>query len=95
MVKQKNLQKNSKTKYGKSPNSFNALGYDTVYLLTDAIERAGSTDGAKIKEALAATKDLELVTGLYSVDENHHPIKSATILEYKDGKQVFNTKVNP
>ena len=82
-------------KYGEAPNSFNALGYDTVYLLKDAIERAGSTDGAKIQEALAATKDLELVTGLYTVDENHHPIKSATILEFVDGKQVFNTKVNP
>jgi len=82
-------------KNGEAPNSFNALGYDTVYLLKDAIERAGSTDGAKIQEALAATKDLELVTGLYTVDENHHPIKSATILEFVDGKQVFNTKVNP
>ena len=82
-------------KYSKMPDSFNALGYDTVYLLADAIKRAGSTDSTKIKDALAATKDLELVTGLYSVDENHHPIKSATILEYVDGKQEFKTKVNP
>jgi len=82
-------------KYNKMPDSFNALGYDTVYLLADAIERAGSVDSVKIKDALAETKDLELVTGLFSVDENHHPVKSATILEYKDGKQVFNTKVNP
>ncbi|TQR15415.1 ABC transporter substrate-binding protein [Psychrobacillus soli] len=82
-------------KFGKAPNSFNALGYDTVYLLKDAIERAGSTDGTKIKEALEATDDLDLVTGLYSVDEQHHPVKSATILEFVDGKQVFNTKVNP
>lgn len=82
-------------KYGKLPDSFNALGYDTVYLLADAIERAGSSDSVKIKEALAETKELELVTGLYSVDENHHPIKSATILEYVDGETVFKTKVNP
>ena len=64
-------------------------------LLADAIERAGGPDSVKIKEALAETKDLELVTGLYSVDENHHPIKSATILEFVDGEQVFKTKVNP
>jgi len=82
-------------KYSKMPDSFNALGYDTVYLLADAIKRAGGPDSVKIKDALAETKELELVTGLYSVDENHHPVKSATILEYKDGKQVFNTKVNP
>ena len=91
----KRISDKFKEKYGKSPNAFNALGYDTVYLLDDAIKRAGSTDAAKLKKLLAATKDLELVTGLYSVDENHHPIKSATILEFVDGKQVFNTKVNP
>ena len=83
------------TSISKSPDAFNALGYDTVYLLADAIKRAGGPDSVKIKDALAGTKDLELVTGLYSVDENHHPIKSATILEYKNGKQVFKTKVNP
>ncbi|RFU61759.1 ABC transporter substrate-binding protein [Peribacillus glennii] len=80
---------------GTSPNAFNALGYDSVYLLADAIKRAGSTDSDKIKDALAKTKDLSLVSGVVTIDENHNPIKSATVLEYKDGKQVFNTKVNP
>lgn len=93
--KAKDFSEKFKEKYGKDPNSFNALGYDTVYLLKDAIERAGSTDGTKIKEAIEATDQLELVTGLYSVDENHHPIKSAVIIEYVDGAQVFKTKVNP
>lgn len=89
------FSKKFEEKYGKAPDAFNALGYDTVYLLVDAIERAGGPDSVKIKDALAETKDLELITGLYSVDENHHPIKSATILEYKDGVTVFKTKVNP
>ncbi|MGJ7918989.1 ABC transporter substrate-binding protein [Neobacillus sp. LXY-4] len=80
---------------GALPNAFNALGYDTVYLLADAIKRAGSTDSVKIKDALAETKDLSLVTGIVTIDKKHNPIKSATVLEYKDGKQVFNTKVNP
>lgn len=80
---------------GEAPNAFNALGYDTVYFLADAAKRAGSTDSSKIQQALAKTKDLSLVTGTLTVDENHHPIKTATVLEYKDGKQVFNTKVNP
>ncbi|MGE7919260.1 ABC transporter substrate-binding protein [Viridibacillus sp. NPDC093762] len=79
----------------KAPDAFNALGYDTVYWLKDAIERAGSTDGEAVQKALAATKDLPLVTGTFSVDENHHPVKTATVLEFKDGKQVFNSKVNP
>jgi branched-chain amino acid transport system substrate-binding protein len=81
---------------GESPNAFNALGYDTVYLLADAIKHAGSdADSSKIKDALAKTKNLSLVTGIITIDKDHNPIKSATVLEYKDGKQVFNTKVNP
>lgn len=85
-----------KEKYDdKSPDAFNALGYDSVYLLADAIERAGELDSTKIKDELAATKELSLVTGIVTVDKNHNPVKSATVLEYKDGKQVFNTKVNP
>jgi len=79
----------------KSPDAFNALGYDSVYFLKDAIERAGSTDGEAIKKALADTKDLTLVTGTFSVDENHNPVKTATVLEFVDGKQKFNSKVNP
>ncbi|MFJ7509837.1 ABC transporter substrate-binding protein [Peribacillus simplex] len=85
-----------KAKYkDKSPNAFNALGYDTGYFLADAIKRAGSADSEKIKEALEKTADLELVTGTFTLDEKHNPIKSATILEFKEGKQVFNTKINP
>jgi branched-chain amino acid transport system substrate-binding protein len=80
---------------GDSPNAFNALGYDSVYLLADAVKRAGSTDSSKIQAELAKTKDLSLVTGIVTIDKDHNPIKSATVLEYKDGKQVFNTKVNP
>ncbi|RAK18196.1 amino acid/amide ABC transporter substrate-binding protein (HAAT family) [Anoxybacillus vitaminiphilus] len=85
-----------KAKYNnKSPDAFNALGYDTAYFLADAIKRAGDADPVKIKDALAKTKDLSLVSGTLTLDENHDPIKSATILEYKDGVQQFKTKVNP
>jgi branched-chain amino acid transport system substrate-binding protein len=80
---------------GKSPDAFTALGYDTVYFLADAIKRAGSADPKKIKEALAKTDGLELVSGKVKLDSNHDPIKSAVILEYKDGVQTFNSKVNP
>lgn len=84
-----------KKKYNAEPNGFHALGYDTAYFIADAIKRAGSTDGEKIKDALASTENFNGVTGTFSVDKNHNPIKSATILEFKDGNQVFNSKVNP
>jgi branched-chain amino acid transport system substrate-binding protein len=79
----------------KSPDAFAALGYDSVYFIADAIKRAGSGDPKKIKEAMAKTDDLLLVSGTLKLDENHDPIKSAVILEFKGGEQVFKTKVNP
>jgi branched-chain amino acid transport system substrate-binding protein len=90
-----NFVKAFKAKYNKSPDAFNALGYDTAYFLADAIKRAGDADPLKIKEALAQTKDLSLVSGTLTLNENHDPVKSASILEYKDGQQQFKTKVNP
>jgi len=85
-----------KAKYSdKSPDAFNALGYDTGYFLADAIERAGSTDPVEIKEALAATKSLELITGTFTLDDKHNPVKSATILEFVNGEQQFKTKIDP
>lgn len=82
-------------KFNEAPNAFHALGYDTVYFIADAIKRAGSTDGEAIQKALAETTDLSLITGTFSVDEKHNPVKSATVLEYVDGNQKFNSKVNP
>lgn len=85
-----------KEEYGQAPNAFHALGYDSIYFITDAIKRVeGDITGEAIQKQLAATKDLSLVTGTFTVDENHNPVKSATVLEFVDGKQQFNSKVNP
>ncbi|WP_018132312.1 ABC transporter substrate-binding protein [Effusibacillus pohliae] len=80
---------------GETPDAMAVLGYDAMKMLADAIKRAGSTDPAKIKDALAATKDFKAATGSITLNENHDPVKSAVVLEYKDGKQVFKGKVNP
>ncbi|MGE7766787.1 ABC transporter substrate-binding protein [Peribacillus sp. NPDC096540] len=84
-----------KKKYNKTPDAFAALGYDTGYYLADAIKRSGDATPEKIRQALEEVKDLQLVSGTLNLDENHDPIKSATILEYVDGKQTFKTKINP
>ena len=56
-----NFVKAFEKKYNdKTPDAFNALGYDTVYFLADAIKRAGSTDSVKIKDALETTKDFDV-----------------------------------
>uniref|UniRef100_A0A7C3MI04 ABC transporter substrate-binding protein n=1 Tax=Dictyoglomus thermophilum TaxID=14 RepID=A0A7C3MI04_DICTH len=87
--------KNYQKKYGTTPDALAALAYDAAKLLVDAIKRAGSTDSSKIRDALAATKGFRGVTGVITFDANRNPVKSAVIIEIKDGKQVYRTTVKP
>ncbi|MGB9866645.1 MAG: ABC transporter substrate-binding protein [Bacillota bacterium] len=84
-----------KAKYNKEPDALAALAYDAALILFDAIKRAGSTEGPKIRDALAATKDFKAVSGTITFDQNRNPIKSAAIITIKDGKQKLFTVVNP
>ena len=93
--KVKAFEEKYQKKYGAKPEAFAALGYDSVYILVDAIKRAGGTDGDKVAEALAKAKDLDLVTGKFSFDEKHNPIKTAVIVAFKKGEKFFHSKVNP
>ncbi len=79
----------------KTPDALAACGYDSAAVLADAIKRAGSTDGSKIREALAATKDFDGVTGKITINEKRDATKSAVILQIKDGKYHYLTTVNP
>ena len=73
----------------KAPNVNCALGYDAYILLKDAIERAGSADPAKIRDALEATKDLPTVTGMTTINATHDAEKDMGIVEIRDGKKTF------
>lgn len=73
--------------YDKQPNAFHALGYDLGRFVVDGIKRAEKLDGESVKNALAATVDFNGVTGNFSVDENHNPVKALVVIELKDGKQ--------
>ncbi len=84
-----------KKEYGVMPDAMAVLGYDAAYVLADAIKRAGSAEPAKIQVALAATKDFPAVTGLTTMNETHDAVKSAVIIEMKDGKMVYKTTVKP
>lgn len=84
-------------KYGTKPNAFATLGYDSMYMLKDAIVKAGSTDASKVRDALEQT-DGEYVTGHIKFDEKHNPIKSAVMIKMtkEDGKlsQAYAATVN-
>jgi branched-chain amino acid transport system substrate-binding protein len=67
-----------------------ALGYDAYLLVLDAIERAGSTDGTAIRDAIVATKDFEGVTGIINfTDEGDADKNIAVIKTVKDGQFVY------
>lgn len=73
-------------KFNEVPDAMAALGYDSAMILADAIKRAGSTDGQKVRDALAATKGFRGVTGTTNIDKNRDASKPATIVTIKDGK---------
>jgi branched-chain amino acid transport system substrate-binding protein len=82
-------------KYGVIPDAMAALGYDSALALTDAIQRAGSADSAKIRGALATLRDLDGVTGKTTLDADRNARKPAVIIEIKGGKFVYKETVNP
>ncbi len=84
-----------KKEYNQAPDAFAVLGYDAVYLLADAIKRAGAADPVKIQQALAATKDFKAVTGVLTLNATHDAVKSAVIIEMRDGKQGYKATVQP
>ncbi|HOV38506.1 MAG TPA: ABC transporter substrate-binding protein [Spirochaetales bacterium] len=67
------------------------MAYDAVLWLADALKRAGSTDGEKLKAALENTKDLPVLTGKLTIDPaTHNPLnKPATIQQVKDKKFIY------
>lgn len=85
-------------KFGSTPVSFAALGYDCVYLLRDAMVAADSVDAAVLKDQLTKT-DGSYVTGNLTFDEKRNPVKPAVMLEIvKDGDKltpVYKATVNP
>lgn len=76
--------------YNGEPSALTAMAYDAYLIAVRGIEKAGTaTDTVKIRDAIAATKDLECVTGMTTLDENGDPIKGVVIKTVKDGKFTF------
>ena len=82
-------------KYNGEPDAMVALGYDSVYLLADAMKRAGTTDPAKVNAAIAATRDFPGVTGKITLDAHRNPTKSAVMLQVKNGKFAYVETIAP
>ena len=79
----------------KETNVNGALGYNTYFLILDAIKRANSSDPKAIAKALAETKDLPTALGLLTINATHDAEMPVGIIEYKDGKRVYVGEVTP
>jgi len=71
------------------PDALAALAYDAAKILADAMKRAGSTEGAKVRDAIAATKDYTGVTGKITIGPDRNAIKPAVVLKVENGKYVL------
>ncbi|KPL74276.1 branched-chain amino acid ABC transporter substrate-binding protein [Bellilinea caldifistulae] len=78
----------------KVPDALAALAYDAANVLLQAINDAGTTDTAKVKDTLEKIT-YKGVSGTITFDANHNPIKSAALLAVKPDGVKFETIVNP
>lgn len=87
--------KSYKSKNNAEPNTFAALGYDTIYMIKQAIEKAGKNATREDVRNAVASMTFDGVTGKFTMDKSGSPTKSVIVLEMKDGKPVYNTTVQP
>ena len=90
----KNFVDSYTKKYNKTPDCFAALSYDTAKILVKAIEKANSTDGTAIRDALAGM-EINSVTGNIKFNEERSAVKSAAIIKINGDKKELDDKVNP
>ena len=91
----KNFVESYEAKYGDTPNNFDALAYDAVYVYKAAMEACGASDAASVQAALAdISAAYDSTCGTFSFDETGTPIKNGVLMgySYKDGDSAV-TKV--
>ena len=91
----KNFVESYEAKSGDTPNNFDALAYDAVYVYKAAMEACGASDAASVQAALADTSAAyDSTCGTFSFDETGTPIKNGVLMgySYKDGDSAV-TKV--
>jgi branched-chain amino acid transport system substrate-binding protein len=78
-----------------TPDAHAALAYDALRFLGEAIRKAGTTEGQKLRDALAATKNFAGVTGIISMDAERNAVKPAVILKLEDRRYIYQETIQP
>jgi branched-chain amino acid transport system substrate-binding protein len=83
-----------KEKNGAVPDAMAALGYDAARILADAMARAGATDGPKLRDAIAATRDFAGITGKITIDPQRNAQKDAVVIKIENGAFRYHKTVS-
>ena len=81
--------------YGASPSGGDAVSYDAVRLLLEAIERAGSLEPEAVRDQLAATANYAGATRIAAFNQNRRPVKRVVIMTVRDGAPQFHRQIGP
>jgi branched-chain amino acid transport system substrate-binding protein len=84
-----------KEAYGQEPDAMAALGYDAMRVAAEAFGRAKDLTGPSVRDAIAATKDFDGVTGKITLDADRNAVKPAVVLKVEDGKSIYQTTIAP
>jgi branched-chain amino acid transport system substrate-binding protein len=82
-------------KYGYVPDAMAPLSYDAAELLFTAIQKAGSTEGTKIRDAISQTRDFPGVCGNITIDAERNARKAAVMLQINQGKLKIYDVIQP
>jgi branched-chain amino acid transport system substrate-binding protein len=83
-----------KEKNGAVPDAMAALGYDAARILVDAMARAGTTEGPKLRDAIAATRDFAGITGRITIDPQRNAQKDAVVIKIENGAFHYHKTVS-
>ncbi|HEX9963098.1 MAG TPA: ABC transporter substrate-binding protein [Pyrinomonadaceae bacterium] len=89
LVEARNFTAKYEARYKTKPDLLAALGYDALNLLIDAWRRAGTTNGEKLRNAIAETKDFAGVTGKITFDRSRDPVKQVVVLRTDAANKTF------
>lgn len=87
MKSQKRFNSKYSEKYGADPKSFLAeKGYESIYIVADAIKKSGKTDSESIATQLHKMRNWQCVSNRYTFKKNGDPIGLKLYIVEVDGK---------
>lgn len=72
--------------YGKAPDLYAGQGYASLQVLADALMRAGTSEPKALRDALAASNDVQTVLGVLSFSAGRDAVHAPVVQQFRDGK---------